>query len=107
MSPRIQCAVVWIGLLVLVLQSLAVQVVKCPPHIVRVVVDELRHKPAHRAPNPARVSLDRLHDRVVFETAHPIVSHGHPPPTVLVTTQEASSLDRPCATTYLSVRAQG
>src|SRR5690606_28530122 len=78
MSPRIQCTVVWIGLLVLVLQSLAVQLIERPAHVVGVVVDELRHKPAYRAPNPARVFLNRLHDRVVFETAHLIVSHGHP-----------------------------
>src|SRR5690606_18501813 len=84
MSPRIQCAVVWIGLLVLVLQSLAVQLIERLAHVVGVVVDELSDKLAYRAPNPARVSLDRLHDRVIFETAH-LISHGHPhhlsPPT--------------------------
>src|SRR5690606_12432829 len=75
MPPRIQCAVVWIGLLVL--QSLAVQLIERLAHVVGVVVDELRDKPAYRAPNPARVSLDRLHDRVILETAH-LISHGHP-----------------------------
>src|SRR5690606_16456485 len=77
MSPRIQCAVVWIGLLVLVLHSLAVQLIERLAHVVGVVVDELRHKPTNRTAYPAGMPRHILHHGVIFEAAH-LISHGHP-----------------------------